>query len=655
MSPKIKLLDQHCVNQIAAGEVVERPLSVVKELVENSLDAQARQIDIQIEKGTTTLIRIKDDGIGIAAEDLQLAILPHATSKLSSIQDLDHLSTLGFRGEALPSIASVSKLRILSRPSTEIAGVEIQVEGGRLVATQETGCPPGTVVSVQDLFFNTPARSKFLRSASTEFGYISDMVSRLALARPDVSFTLRHANHLVLQTPGSGNLLETIAAILGNATARKLIPLSLTEQNLQISGYLSPPDLVRSANTGITFLVNGRVIRSTLLNQALKEGYHTLIPAGMHPIAILHIALPPAAYDVNVHPAKLEVKFEDEKALYQKLAGIVRSTLLTARPIRNLFNTPKENNRPFLTKDQEPSVYRRGTTNRAPSAIWEQQKILYAPTGKKNEPKQNGLVNNPNNVLKKETKQEERSDTIQDDTRMFADPNKQRSITTIEPLGECEIVEQTEGLGKLPAEDDNYGQEKDTCIFSELRAIGQVFSTYLLCTDGKSLFIIDQHAAHERIQYEELRMVVQQQELSSQLLLLPEAVTLTVQEEQIVLQNLSELQAMGFIVEHFGDRTYLLRGMPILRHLHDVGKVFRLFLDQMLSQNVPPARDRLLEEWVFMVACRTSIKGNDRLTLTEMDALIERLANTENPLSCPHGRPTIIEVTQKELENRFNR
>ncbi len=601
MNQKIKLLDQHSINQIAAGEVVERPLSVVKELIENSLDAAAKKIDIRVEGGGTSLITVKDDGYGIAPDDLRLAILPHATSKINSIFDLDNLESLGFRGEALPSIASVSKLSILSRTSKEVAGYEIKVEGGVFISGTETGSPYGTTVTVKDLFFNTPARRKFLRSNSTEFGLVSDMISRLALARPDVSFNLRHPDNLVLNTPGKGNLLETIAAILGNNTARQMVPVSYQNGDLKVNGYISKPDLVRSSINGVTFLVNGRVIRSQLLNQALKEGYHTLVHSGTYPISVLTITMPPSNYDVNVHPAKLEIKFKNEKEMAERITNIIRSALLADKPIRNISLTSK-GNLPPIPKDIKTSS----------NNDWSQIKILYKPFTQSNK-KQNITLGRVN----------KQGETI-------AEPNAISSYT--EPVG-----------------------QRSTVLFQELRALGQLFNTYIISTDEKSLYFIDQHAAHERIRYDKLNQQLKQNKMSSQLLLVPETVELTIQEENILFEYFAKLHEMGFIIEHFGDRSYFLRGVPILHNLENPGKLFRMFLDGILTNPIPPTPEKILEEWIFMLACRSAIKSNERLSIQEMDELIQKLGNCHNPFSCPHGRPTIIEIPKQELDKRFDR
>lgn len=647
MKPRIKLLDQHCINQIAAGEVVERPLSVIKELIENSLDASAKKVELSVEGGGTSFIRVKDDGHGILPDDLRLAVLPHATSKISSIDDLNTLQTLGFRGEALPSIASVSRLSILSRTGEELSGYEIQVEGGSLISATELGCPIGTTVTVKDLFFNTPARQKFLRSNSTEFGLISDMVSRLALARPDVSFTLRHPNNLILNTPGKGNLLETIAAVIGNQTARKMIAVSHEDQNLKVSGYISPPDLVRSSMNGVTFLVNGRVIRSQLLNQALKEGYYTMIHAGTYPISVLALTMPPSFYDVNVHPAKLEIKFKEEKELGTKLASIIRSTLLAEKPLRSLSFVSGENTQfPFAQKETKDKITQKGLyqsekesniehkreTNGITDTGTNNQEFNYqkAPSSSQNNWEQLQLLYSP---------------WSQDNTGKENFPGEERQLTK-------EIAESDKTVFSYG---ERAGSERTPFLFEELRALGQLFQTYILCTNEKSLYIIDQHAAHERIKYDKLSEVIKQNKMSSQLLLIPETVDLTLQEESLLLEHFVQLREMGFIIEHFGERTYFLRGVPVLHNLENPGKIFRLFLDEILTNPMPPTREKLLEEWIFMLACRSAIKGNERLSIQEMDELIQQLGTTVNPHSCPHGRPTIIEISKQELEKRFNR
>ena len=630
MPPIIKILDQHCINQIAAGEVVERPLSVVKELVENAIDAGAKKIEISVEGGGQSLIKVRDDGCGMLSEDLKLAILPHATSKITRIEDLNDLRTLGFRGEALSSIAAISKLSIVSRRPEEAVGWEIRVEGGKLVSFTETGCAPGTVVTVTDLFFNTPARRKFLRSPNTEFGLISDMIGRLALANPDISFSLRHPQTPVLNTTGRGDLLDTIAAVLGNETARKMLPLEFKGNNIEISGFIGSPELVRNSRDGVTFIVNGRFVRSQLLYQALKEGYHTLIPAGTYPFAVVNLTMPPAFYDVNVHPSKLEIKFKEPKTLAAMLSDSIRNTLFKAKPIRPLYDdrsdykdkdSVKGENLPNQIITEPQKVYHSGPKG---GGNWEQLKILYKPL--ENE--------NPIGLAA----------AIEPQFRVNVDEN-------------CEIrIEMDKGV-KVKGEPQNEGQDRQAkqVNFEELRAIGQLFNTYILCTDDKDFYIIDQHAAHERIRYDDLRQQLNKNGVSSQMLLIPETVELTVREEQIMLEYFEKLHQMGFIIENFGDRTYVLRAVPMAQNLWEPGNLLIQFLDEILSKSFPPTQERLLENWIDMVACRSALKASAKLSLQEMDQLIQELGNRPNQLSCPHGRPTMISISKKELEERFNR
>jgi len=589
--PKIKLLDQRSINQIAAGEVVERPLSVVKELVENSLDASASKIEIAVEKGGTSLIKVKDNGIGIPAEDLRLAILPHATSKINSIDDLNNLQTLGFRGEALSSIASVSRLSILSRTPEQISGYKIELEGGKVTNLTEEACPIGTIVNVRDLFFNTPARKKFLRSTSTEFNLIVNIVSRIALARPDVAFSLKHNNRVVFQTSGRGNLLDTIAETNTITVAKKMIPIIFEEGDIKLEGFISPPDLIKSRNDAV-FIVNGRVIRSQLLNKALKEGYHTFIPASLYPVAVLSLRMPPSEYDVNVHPSKLEIKFHKEQEIYKIIVKNVQNTLLN-NISRRKFSLSDVSEK--LNDNNEQTIKSKYTINQ-------------------------------------KDKQAKQLD--------FSDVNKAQNLYVSEQLNY--------DYGTVP-------NIKTEVHFERLRALGQIFNTYILCTDDINLYCIDQHAAHERIRYNHLLSQLKHDTLPSQTLLIPEIIEVNAQEEQVLLNHLQELQELGFTIEYFGERTYFLRSMPFLGNRERPGDLFKVFLDKVLEDPFPPTQEKLLEKWIFTLACHSSIRGNEKLSIQEMDELIQALGKTHNPYSCPHGRPVIIELPKSEFDRKFRR
>ncbi|EHQ89934.1 DNA mismatch repair endonuclease MutL [Desulfosporosinus youngiae] len=648
MTALIHILDAHSANQISAGEVVERPASVVKELVENSLDAGANHIDITVEGNGVPLIRVRDDGNGIGSEDLPLAVIRHATSKITQIEDLDQLRTLGFRGEALPSIASVSKLEISSRPADQPAGLSLTLNAGEQEEMKEIGCPAGTCVTVRDLFFNTPARLKFLKSTPTEFGLISDTVGRIALAHPDIAFSLTHPHQVVLQTSGRGDLREAIAAVLGHAIARQLIPVNVHHEKWHLQGFISPPSLVRSSRQAQYFMINGRIIRSPLLSRALAEGYHTLIPAKLHPIAVLHLSVPPSDYDVNVHPTKMDVRFKEEQELTLFIREAVYNTLIKSKPLPSIQTkadlTPLAKVANTLTKlpgtrsSNSESIPR---PDHNPSAEKSEIRVSEAP--KTYSQPQIKFPQQPTQVYKHpeplvSDRQAADSPALQQADRQDSDPFTLKTDETL-------------NLQKSPSDQP----EPSGQSLSHIWPLTQLFNTYILATDGKILLMIDQHAAHERINYERLLKEFKQAEKSSQALLIPLPMEFTLQEEQVLLENLWILNEMGFILEQFGSRTYLLRGVPAQTGAFQADDLLRQFIDQVLLKNSPPTFDKILEEWIYMLACKESIKANDSLNLLEMEQLIASLSRTQNPYTCPHGRPTMITMTRSELEKRFYR
>jgi len=640
LTPVIHILDSHSANQIAAGEVVERPASVVKELVENSIDAGAKHIDITIEGNGVPLIRVRDDGCGIAISDLPLAVIRHATSKISQIDDLDHLQTLGFRGEALPSIASVSHLEISSRPADEVAGLCLKLIGGEQGEFSEVGCPVGTSVTVRDLFFNTPARLKFLKSVPTEFGLISDTIGRIALAHPDISFSLIHPQQVVLQTSGRGDLRETIGAILGHAIARQLIPINAQQGDWQIEGFISPPDLVRSSKQTQTFMINGRIVRSPFLSRVLEEGYHTLIPTKLHPVVVLHLHVPPSEYDVNVHPTKMDVRFKSEQALAPFISQTVYQTLIKSRPLPS-FQT------------QKPSAYETKTTfsvKASPHAVVSALLENSKPRGQFHEP-----IPPAASVSEKQPLRPE----IVDQPRFFLPAQEQPGILERpkdNAPNQKASAKSTIQVDSLPQNAPSHEVdiiEEDT--LANIWPLAQLFKTYILATDGEVLLMIDQHAAHERINYERLLAEFEQAKHSSQTLLIPLPMEFTLQEEQVVLENLWNLTEMGFILEQFGERTYLLRGVPVHTGTAQADRLLRQFIEEVLQKNSTPTIEKLLEEWIYLLACKESIKGQDSLSLLEMEQVIALLGKTHNPYTCPHGRPTMVKMTRAELEKRFYR
>lgn len=661
MTPVIHILDAHSANQIAAGEVVERPASVVKELVENSIDAGAKHIDISIEGNGVPLIRVRDDGCGIGTKDLPLAVIRHATSKITTIEDLDHLKTLGFRGEALPSIASVSRLQISSRPADEVAGLSLTLNDAGQGEYEEIGCPIGTAVTVRDLFFNTPARLKFLKSTPTEFGLISDTIGRIALAHPEIAFTLTHPSQVVLQTTGRGDLLEAIAAVLGHTIARQLLPITARHEKWQLDGFISPPNLVRSSKQSQYFMLNGRTVRSSILSRALTEGYHTLIPVKLHPIVVLHLTVSPGDYDVNVHPTKMDVRFKEEQGLSQFIKEAVYQTLLNSKPLPSMqaqptptiksniptperFSRPESPARPLSSysdlklRESEPPI---------PPVINTGQSIKSNQTKTYEQPKIDFLFQLP--ILEKKTS------ALPQETMLGLDSLNKQKVDQIEPIGgKYQEVVQIESLKIENQKDINLNTPVGVSLH-HMWPLTQLFNTYILATDGKVLIMIDQHAAHERINYERLLKEFKAADQFSQTLLIPIPMEFTLQEEQVLLENLWILNEMGFIIEQFGSRTYLLRGIPVQTGSFQADEMLRQFIENVLMKNSPPTFDKILEEWIYMLACKESIKAQDSLSLPEMEQLIASLSRTENPYTCPHGRPTMVTMTRSELEKRFYR
>lgn len=636
MTSVIHILDAHSANQIAAGEVVERPVSVVKELVENAIDAGAKHIDITIEGNGVPLIRVRDDGCGIAVSDLPLSVIRHATSKISQIGDLDDLRTLGFRGEALPSIASVSQLEISSRPADEVAGLCLTLNGGEQEEFNEVGCPVGTSVTVRNLFFNTPARLKFLKSTPTEFGLISDTVGRIALAHPDISFSLTHPHQVVLQTSGRDDLRETIGAILGHAIARQLIPFNAQQEDWQIEGFISPPDLVRSSKQAQTFMINGRIVRSPFLSRALEDGYHTLIPVKLHPVVVLHLHIPPSEYDVNVHPTKMDVRFKNEQALTTFISKAVHQTLINSKPLSLFQNKPA----PTLQIREMAVPIEVNNNHEHPLKVQKfEQPNFFNPTLGKSKMLESQVF----------SLAQQRSSDISD------------TLDTLDTQGQGSQIDQSQAKPAVPSDlgvqDDLPAQDESQTedVLSHLWPLAQLFNTYILATDGKVLLMIDQHAAHERINYERLLAEFRATEQSSQALLIPLPMEFTLQEEQVLLEHLWILTEMGFVLEQFGARTYLLRGVPVQTGTFPADNMLRQFIEEVLQKNSTPSFDKLLEEWIYMLACKKSIKAQDSLSLLEMEQLIAQLGKTHNPYTCPHGRPTMVKMTRSELERRFYR
>lgn len=609
--PKIRILPEILANKIAAGEVVERPASVVKELVENALDAQSTRILIDIERGGRSLVRVADNGHGMGHDDALLALERFATSKIRNDQELFAIQTLGFRGEALPSIAAVSKMTLISRPEAADSGVEVRIEGGKIAQVAEAGAPKGTMVSVAQLFFNTPARRKFLKTVNTEMGHIADVVAGMALGRPGVHFHLTHNGKPVKQWPKTGDAAQRAAGVFGQISGRELIALDARHGDLAIGGYLAPARQARKTSRGIYLYVNGRRVRDRVVQHALFEGYGGRLMKGQFPLAVLFIVLPFDRVDVNVHPTKHEIRFADQQQVHQAVRSEVAAAL--SRADRKLWAVETTANdgeavadpaaaygvpdrrRPLPEKDSRPFVHQRAS----------------APD-------------------------------------MPADPpvGSESPAATIPRVS---LVPEAPPLAEPPEQSGLWSSAR----FAQLAVIGQFHGTYIICQNEQGLILIDQHAAHERIVYEELKQRAGR--VDSQRMLMPETVELGFAEAQLLEQLVPRLNEMGLELEPFGGNTFVIKAVPAVLDDRDLAGVVVEIADRASAIGMAAGLDKILDECRMVMACHNAVRARHRLSHEQIEQMLVRLDQCDNPSHCPHGRPTWIQWTVKDLEKAFKR
>jgi len=575
----IRILPDHIASQIAAGEVIERPASVVKELVENALDAGNDEITIEVSSAGKRLIAVADNGAGIPKEELGLSVSRHATSKLARAEDLFHIETLGFRGEALASIGSVSRMTVESRTSEEESGAGLRVEGGKMGKVYDRGMPSGTRVTVQDLFYNVPARLKFLKSDTTERRHIEALVTRYALAYPQVRWQLIVDGKPSLQTSGSGDRREVLSSLYGVAIAKQMLALDFKEEGYTIKGFISPISLTRSNRREITVFVNGRWVKDAFVTAAIIKAYHTLLMVGRFPIVVLFLGMPPEVVDVNVHPAKAEVRFREGDLVFSRVQRAVRRALLAYSPVPNL----------------------------RPQQLWGAQ------------PSQNQGSVDPAWGMSAE---------IRTDDAMTPTPDQPR----------------------IPIHTGTYEGDR----LPLLRLIGQVAATYLVAEGPDGLYLIDQHAAHERVLFEQLMAQQLQDQVPAQTLLEPVNVVLPPEKARLLAEQLPVLDKLGFQVEPFGPNTYTVRAIPVLIVGGDPEAALNVLVEDFEEDETPLAS--AIEAKVTARICkRMAVKGGQVLSLEEQAALLRDLENCQSPRTCPHGRPTMIHLSADLLERQFGR
>lgn len=638
----IHVLDDNTINKIAAGEVVERPASVVKELVENSIDAGATKIEVEIMAGGTSFMRVSDNGKGMGLEDAKLAILRHATSKLSEAQDLFSLNTLGFRGEALPSIAAVSRFLMQTRRKDMELGTQVVITGGSEPEFSEVGCSIGTMIRVEDLFFNTPARKKFLKTTNTEGSKINDFIVKLAISHPEISFKYISNNKVSIMTPGNGNLFDTLQAIYGSQVADALLGIDLVDPDVRVKGYVTKPSMIRSSRNWQTLIVNGRIISNKAVMKAIDNAYHSLVPKTGHPLAVLIIGVPQNSIDVNVHPQKSELKFEDEgrifKAVYKAVLDAIRPA---GQQLEDVAVNIRDKDKRFSVQEVEMEFIPATEPN---PQTFSGNSHMAAP----------GRNFGYGNSFSKEYVSDSSSNISLDEARKIMSGNQigQEPLHNVAPP---EIINgETSNSPLNKSESDDIGENTASSGLDEgpMIPIGQVDKCYIIAQTANNLFVIDQHAAHERILFDKFSAM--SEKIPSQQLLVHMLMTFDAKASELILENGDLFRRLGFDMEPCGDREFRLIEVPADIPVNEAEDIIREILESLMDMhNLTPAEIR--HACLATTACRAAIKAGEVLNLRQMQIILDALATTSRPYTCPHGRPTIIKFTGDDFAKMFKR
>lgn len=618
---KIALLTQDTIDKIAAGEVVERPCSVVKELVENAIDAKATAITIEIKEGGIRFIRISDNGCGIDKSEVPLAFLRHSTSKIRSVEDLLSVSSLGFRGEALSSIAAVSRVELITKTPNSLTGVRYQIEGSKEITFDEIGAPDGTTFLVKDLFYNTPARKKFLKSAQTEGSYIADMVEKLALSHPDISFKFIQNNQTKLHTSGNGNIKDLIYHVFGREISNAILPVSIENELFSLSGYIGKPVITRGNRNYEIYFINGRYVKSNLLSKAIEEAYKSYLMQHQYPFCVLYFRFHGENLDVNVHPTKMELRFDHNQEVYQYLCNGLYDLLSQKEMIPEVPVSEEKKETSFLREYKEaipePFETRRLNQTRVQESVFSPSQMKQIQSAvKKDSPYE---VKYPSHTISHVAEQTSYSTSYEN--------------ITLESL-------------------DKEFLTKDAK--KKHRIIGALFKTYWLVEYEDKLFIVDQHAAHEKVLYERTMATLKTKDFTSQVISPPIILTLDSNESLMLEKYKDQITKMGYEVENFGGKEYMISAIPANIFQVDMKDLFIEMLDDFSNLTGKETPELILEK-VASMSCKAAVKGNQNLSFSEFDALVEELLTLENPYNCPHGRPTIISMTKYEIEKKFKR
>ena len=647
---KIAVLDQNTIDKIAAGEVVERPASVVKELVENAVDAGATAITVEIKEGGISFIRVTDNGGGIEKEQVPLAFLRHATSKIEKVEDLLQISSLGFRGEALSSISAVSQMEVITKTPEALTGVHYVIEGGREKALEEVGAPNGTTMLVRNLFFNTPARGKFLKTAMTETGYVSGYMEQLALSHQDISFKYMVNGQTKLHTSGNSNLKDVIYGIYGRDITRELVPVAFEKPGISIEGFIGKPVIARGNRNFENYYINGRYVKSKILMKAIEEAYKPYMMQHKYPFVCLHYDIEGEEIDVNVHPTKMEVRFQNQGAVYNATYDMITAALSHREMIPEV--ELEKRTEPKQEKTAPPEPFETGYKQQAKK--WEssikEAKTPYVAADLK------PAIQKPSIPVP----------SVPQTGLQPAMAEPARKAATVKSELPGSVRPQTEVHTPTVSEKPSVSPEKpvqmelfDDRLLSKKarlhhRIIGQLFETYWLVEYDNKFYIIDQHAAHEKVLYERFMKEFANREIVTQMVSPPQVISLNLQEDLLLKTHMELFKRFGFEISEFGGREYSIHGVPANLYGISVQNFFVELLDSLENENVRQPLD-ILTGRIATAACKAAVKGNNTLSVQEADKLIDELLGLDNPYHCPHGRPTIISMTKYELEKKFKR
>ncbi len=631
---EIKVLDDKTIDRIAAGEVIERPASVVKELLENALDAGATAISVEIKNGGIDLIRVTDNGSGIPLNQVRTAFLPHATSKLRKIEDLMSISSLGFRGEALPSIASISEVEIMTKTEDSVTGARYVIQGGTEVSLDEAGVPDGTTFVVRNIFYNTPARRKFLKSPMTEAGYVTALVEEIAMVRPDIAFkyTVNGTNKLVTQ--GNNDLKEVIYRIYGRDIADSLLSIDAERSGMHLTGYLAKPVVARNSRAMENYFVNGRYVKDKTFSKALEDGYAGFLMQHRFPFCALILEVPPDELDVNVHPRKMEIKFAETSEVYDFVRESVRN-VLGGKELINKFTFGKEPDRPA----PPPAA-----PKHAPEPFQRSIKVEI--------PQYTGKAKQTENVSRIPTASWPASAVLDKDILNAAAVSEERTFASEMATSRAVLKEAAE---VKPKQLDLFEEKILTkTAAQEFRIVGQVFDTYWIIEYRDTMMMIDQHAAHEKVNYEHFMKQFEEHEVTTQICDPPRIITLDGAHRTVLEKYMDKFREMGFEIETFGGNEFAIRAVPEDMYGLQEKDVFISLLDE-LQDGTKLSEVSIIHDRIATMACKAAVKGNNRLSFKEAEALIEKLLACENPYNCPHGRPTVIRMSRQEMEKKFKR